>query len=78
MPKSSDPLVTLLTDVRDLQREQVALLKKAQEDSARTRSYSLAGLIFKIAMYVSVFGFSIMAAYYYAKTISGISGLSGI
>ena len=78
MPKIDDPLVTLLTEVRDLQREQVALLKKAQDDTARTRSYSLASLIFKIAMYVAVFGFSIAAAYYYAKTISGISGLMGM
>ena len=78
MPPAKDPLVALVTEILDLQREQVALLKKAQEDTARTRSYGLAGLIFKIAMYVAVLGFSIVAAYYYAKTISGISGLSGI
>ena len=78
MSPAKDPLVALLTEIRDLQREQIELLKKTQTDAARTRSYSLITLIFKIAMYVSVFGFSIVAAYYYAKTISGISGLSGI
>lgn len=74
MPKE-DAMITLLTEIRDLQKGLNEAVTQNLRETRKARQLQLAGFAVKAVLYGGIIVFTMVATYFYYKTISSISGL---
>ncbi len=67
MPK--DEIVALLTEIRDLQKEQMGALRETRTLAKRQHDMQLWTTVVKVIFYVTMFSLSIVGIYWYYKVL---------
>lgn len=71
-------MVTMQTEMRDLQREQNTMLKTAMESILHNAKTQRRDKVIKIIFYGLIIAFSIVSTYYFYSTIGNtLSGVAG-
>ncbi len=75
---AKDATLQILTEMRDLQREQNAMLKTATDMIFHTTKAQRRDKVIKIIFYSLIIAFSIVSTYYFYSTIGNtLSGVAG-
>ncbi|HVW66310.1 MAG TPA: hypothetical protein VHA78_01105 [Candidatus Peribacteraceae bacterium] len=76
MTKTDDTLIALLTEIRDLQREQTELVRKAEQAVLDTRSLQRRNFSLRLLMNIAIVLFTGAAVYFYYHTL--VTSLGGL